>query len=112
MSLAAMFVKAANKHHADIWVQKDGQRGNGKSILELMTQAAGQGERIVKSAQGADAEKAVQELEKLVRRRFDEEEFLPTYIESPNCSPPPRNSSRRTVAISPILGNGSFLADT
>jgi phosphocarrier protein HPr len=68
-----MFVRLANKHRADLWVQKDGQRVNGKSILGLMTLAAGRGARIVISAQGADAEKAVQELEKLVQRRFDEE---------------------------------------
>jgi phosphocarrier protein HPr len=68
---ASMFVRLANRHRADIWVQKDGQRVNGKSILGLMTLAAGQGARIVISAQGADAEKAVQELEKLVQRRFE-----------------------------------------
>ena len=68
-----MFVRVANKHRADIWVQKDGQRVNGKSILGLMTLAAGQGTRIVISAQGTDAQKAVQELEKLIQRRFDEE---------------------------------------
>jgi phosphocarrier protein HPr len=44
-----------------------------KSILGLMALAAGQGAKIVISAHGADAEKAVQELEKLVQRRFDEE---------------------------------------
>jgi phosphocarrier protein HPr len=70
---AAMFVRVANKHRANIWVQKDGQRVNGKSILELMTLAAGQGTRVVISAEGADAEKAVQELVMLVQRRFDEE---------------------------------------
>jgi phosphocarrier protein HPr len=70
---ASMFVRVANKYRADIWVQKDGQRVNGKSILGLMTLAAGQGARIVISAQGADAGKAVQELEKLVQGRFDEE---------------------------------------
>jgi phosphocarrier protein HPr len=70
---AAMFVRVANKHRANIWVQKDGQRVNGKSILGLMTLAAGQRTRVVISAEGADAEKAVQELEMLVKRRFDEE---------------------------------------
>jgi len=70
---ASMFVRVAIKYRADIWVQKDGQRVNGKSILGLMTLAAGQGARIVISAQGADAGKAVQELEKLVQGRFDEE---------------------------------------
>jgi len=89
MRLAALFVKAANQHQADIWVQKQGRRVNGKSILGLMTLAAGQGERIVISAEGADAEIAVQELERLVQRRFDEEEVLPTGIESRNCSRPP-----------------------
>jgi phosphotransferase system HPr-like phosphotransfer protein len=38
-----------------------------------MTLAAGQGTRVVISAEGADAEKAVQELVMLVQRRFDEE---------------------------------------
>jgi phosphocarrier protein HPr len=70
---ASMFVRVANKYRADIWVQKDSQRVNGKSILGLMTLAAGQGARIVISAQGADAGKAVQELERLVQGRFDEE---------------------------------------
>jgi phosphocarrier protein HPr len=70
---ASMFVRVANKHRAEIWVQKDSQRVDGKSILGLMALAAGQGAKIVISAHGADAEKAVQELEKLVQRRFDEE---------------------------------------
>ena len=68
-----MFVRVANKHRAETWVQKDSQRVDGKSILGLMALAAGQGAKIVISAHGADAEKAVQEFEKLVQRRFDEE---------------------------------------
>jgi phosphocarrier protein len=68
-----MFVRVANKHRANIWVQKDGEQVNGKSILGLMTLAAGQGTRLVISAEGADAEKAVRELEMLIQRRFDEE---------------------------------------
>ena len=70
---AAMFVRVANKHRADIWVEKDGEQVNGKSILGLMMLAAGQGTKLVISAEEADAEKAVQELELLIRRRFDEE---------------------------------------
>ena len=70
---AAMFVRLANKHRANIWVQKDDQQVNGKSILGLMTLAAGQGTRVVISAEGADAEKAVQELAMLVQGRFGEE---------------------------------------
>jgi phosphocarrier protein HPr len=70
---AALFVRAANKHRANIWVEKDDQRVNGKSILGLMTLAAGYGTKVVISAEGPDAEKAVQELVMLVQRRFDEE---------------------------------------
>jgi phosphocarrier protein len=70
---AAMFVRVANKHRAEIWIEKDGEQVNGKSIMGLMMLAAGQGSRIVISAEGADAQNALSELELLVQRRFDEE---------------------------------------
>lgn len=70
---AAMFVRVANKHRAEIWIEKDGEQVNGKSIMGLMMLAAGQGCRIVISAEGADAQRAVDELELLIERRFDEE---------------------------------------
>jgi len=68
-----MFVRVANKHRAEIWIEKDGEQVNGKSIMGLMMLAAGQGSRIVISAEGADAQNALNELELLVQRRFDEE---------------------------------------
>src|SRR5258707_6017396 len=70
---AAMFVRIANKHRAEIWVEKDGEQVNGKSIMGLMMLAAGQGSKLMISAEGFDAEQAVKELELLVERRFDEE---------------------------------------
>ena len=70
---AAMFVRVANRHRAEIWIEKDGEQVNGKSIMGLMMLAAGQGSRIVISAEGADAQNALNELELLVQRRFDEE---------------------------------------
>jgi phosphocarrier protein HPr len=70
---AAMFVRIANKHKADIWVEKEGEQVNGKSIMGLMMLAAGQGTRLLISAEGADAEVAIQELEQLIDKRFDEE---------------------------------------
>ena len=70
---AAMFVRVANKHRAEIWIEKDGEQVNGKSIMGLMMLAAGQGSRIVISAEGADAQNALNELELLVQCRFDEE---------------------------------------
>jgi phosphocarrier protein HPr len=70
---AAMFVRVANKHRAEIWVEKDGEQVNGKSIMGLMMLAAGQGSRLLITAEGADAQGALQELQDLVERRFDEE---------------------------------------
>ena len=43
---AAMFVKVCNKHKSEIWVEKDGERVNGKSIMGLMMLAAGQGSKL------------------------------------------------------------------
>jgi len=70
---AAMFVKSANKFESDIMVEKDGEQVNGKSIMGLMMLAAGQGSKLIISAEGPDAEAAVRELESLFQRKFDEE---------------------------------------
>jgi phosphocarrier protein HPr len=70
---AAMFVRAANKHRSEIWVEKAGEQVNGKSIMGLMMLAAGQGTKLIISAEGADAGQAIQELELLIQKRFDEE---------------------------------------
>ena len=70
---AAMFVKVCNRHRSDIWVEKDGEQVNGKSIMGLMMLAAGQGSKLRITCDGIDAEKAVDEIEALVLTRFDEE---------------------------------------
>ena len=70
---AAMFVKTANKFESNITVEKDGEQVNGKSIMGLMMLAAGQGSKLVITAEGHDAEAAVRELESLFHRKFDEE---------------------------------------
>ena len=41
--------------------------------MGLMMLAAGQGTKLMLSAEGVDAEKAIQELELLIEKRFDEE---------------------------------------
>jgi phosphocarrier protein len=70
---AAMFVKTANRFASEITVERDGEQVNGKSIMGLMMLAAGQGSKLVITAQGSDAELAVRELELLFQRKFDEE---------------------------------------
>jgi phosphocarrier protein len=70
---AAMFVKTANRFECDVYVEKDGERVNGKSIMGLMMLAAGPGSKLLVFAEGEDAAKAVVELEGLLRRKFDED---------------------------------------
>lgn len=70
---SAMFVKTASRFKCEIWVEKDGERVNGKSIMGLMMLAAGQGSKLLITCEGADCDKAVTELEQIVQRKFDED---------------------------------------
>ncbi len=71
---AAMIVRISNKYPStEIWVEKDGEEVNGKSIMSLMMLAAGKGSALKFIAQGGDAEKMLDEIEALFNRKFDEE---------------------------------------
>jgi len=70
---AALFVKTANRFSCEIFVEKDGEKVNGKSIMGLMMLAAGPGSKLTVYAEGADASQAIGELEKLLKRKFDED---------------------------------------
>jgi len=70
---AAMFVKTANRFACDVFVEKDGEKINGKSIMGLMMLAAGPGSKLLLHVRGTDAQNAIAELEALVQRKFDEE---------------------------------------
>jgi len=70
---AAMFVKIASRFHCSILVEKDGEKVNGKSIMGLMMLAAGPGSTIVVHCEGDDGRQALDDLEALIKRKFDEE---------------------------------------
>ncbi len=70
---AAMLVKISSRFRSEIWVEKDGERVNGKSIMGLMMLAAGKGSKLNLIAEGADAEKALEEIGTLIESRFGEE---------------------------------------
>lgn len=70
---AALFVKTANRFTCEIFVEKDGEKVNGKSIMGLMMLAAGPGSKLTVHAQGHDASQALSEIETLLKRKFDEE---------------------------------------
>jgi phosphocarrier protein len=70
---AAMFVKVANQFEAEILIEKDGEKVNGKSIMGLMMLAAGPGTKLKVEANGGDAAQAILAIEALLKRKFDEE---------------------------------------
>lgn len=70
---AAKFVKLANRFSCEIWVEKDDEEINGKSIMGLMMLAAGQGQLITVSAEGEDAEAALEQISALVNSGFEAE---------------------------------------
>src|ERR1700730_1705761 len=70
---AAMFVRISSRYRAEIWVSKEGEEVNGKSIMGLMMLAAGQGSKLHIRCEGPDADKAIEELEALIKAGFNEE---------------------------------------
>ena len=68
-----MFVRIASRFRSEIWVEKEGERINGKSIMGLMMLAAGQGSKLHIRCEGPDADRAMQELEELIKNRFNED---------------------------------------
>ncbi|NBB79407.1 MAG: HPr family phosphocarrier protein [Verrucomicrobia bacterium] len=71
---AAMIVRIANTYSGEVWVEKDGEQVNGKSIMGLMMLAAGKGSKLIFRAEGAasDGERMLGELSDLFDRRFEE----------------------------------------
>ena len=69
----AKFVKQAGQFKSEIWVSKDDENVNGKSIMGLMMLAAGNGSKLTISCEGPDATEALNALEKLIAGKFDED---------------------------------------
>ena len=69
---AAMIVRITNKFKSEVFVEKDEEQVNGKSIMGLMMLAAGKGSKVRFLVTGEDAQQMVAELEHLFARKFDE----------------------------------------
>src|SRR5215813_2900342 len=70
---AAMFVRVASRHRCEIWVAKEGEVINAKSIMALMILAVRQVSKLRVRAEGPDAAQALLEIEQLIQSRFNEE---------------------------------------
>src|SRR5438270_13128330 len=69
----AVFVKVESRFRAEVWVKKESEEVNGKSIMGLMMLAAGQGSKLQVRCEGPDAARAVEEIEELINARFNED---------------------------------------
>lgn len=70
---AAMFVKMANKFPCEIFVQKDDQEINGKSIMGIMMLALTKGTTITIKADGQKEKEAIKKIAELIENDFDED---------------------------------------
>ena len=70
---ATRFVQVANRFHADVDVEKDGQVVNGKSIMGVLMLVASLGTQIIVRTRGDDAQEALASLAELIDGKFGEE---------------------------------------
>ncbi len=70
---ASLLVKLAGKFESEIQLAKDDTEINAKSILGVMMLAAGPGQSITITADGPDAEEAVDAIASLIDSGFGEE---------------------------------------
>jgi phosphocarrier protein HPr len=69
---AAAIVKLASKFKSDFYIIKDGFRINGKSIIGVMTLAAGQGTELELELDGSDENEAANTIADYFERGFEE----------------------------------------
>ena len=70
---SASFVKLASKFACDVFIERDGESINGKSIMGLLMLAAGPGSRMRIRCIGTDAREALEALTALILNKFGEE---------------------------------------
>jgi len=70
---AALLVETANRFSAGIYLEKDGEKINGKSIMGILTLAATYNSAIRIIADGSDEQDAVQAISRLFETKFEEE---------------------------------------
>ena len=71
---AAKFVNLAGKFDSDIFIEKDGQSVNGKSIMGILILAAACGSTVKVTAKGEDSGGAIKAIGKLIDEGFGEDE--------------------------------------
>ena len=71
---AAKLVALSSNYQSEIFIEKEGKKINGKSIMGVMMLAASKGSIVTIMADGDDETEALQGIENLINNYFDEEE--------------------------------------
>ncbi len=70
---AALIAQTANKYASEILIEKDDTTINAKSIMGVITMAAGYNTQLLVKADGSDAQAAVDAINQLFENKFEEE---------------------------------------
>lgn len=71
---ASKLVNQASQFESDVYIDRDGNRVNAKSIMGVMMLAASKGTDIVLEVEGADEQACLDAMIQLIDNRFDEAE--------------------------------------
>ena len=71
---ASKLVNQASQFESDVFIDKDGNRVNAKSIMGVMMLAASKGTDVILEAEGNDEQACLDAMVSLINNRFDESE--------------------------------------
>lgn len=71
---SAKLTQLAAKFKSEVWMTRNAQRINAKSIMGVMMLAAGKGAKVMIEASGEDETECIQSLENLINGKFGEDE--------------------------------------
>jgi len=70
---SALLVKAATKYRSDFFIEKDGMKVNGKSIMGVMMLAAEMNSKLTLIADGVDEAYLLDEISAMFKEHFNED---------------------------------------
>ena len=70
---AALIAQTANKFSSEVTIEKDSASVNAKSIMGVITMAAGYNTQLTLKAEGSDEKEAVEAIAQLFESKFEED---------------------------------------
>ena len=71
---SAKLTQLASKYQCEVWMSRNKQRINAKSIMGVMMLAAGKGSKVILETDGIDEVECMQALTALINNKFGEPE--------------------------------------